>query len=252
MALTEFQRAVCRVVAANAKTNIPHDIDVFHDTTEAVAVSWTADRAALEGSGYRVDVQQIRAGFVEANVASAGESVVMQWTADSAFRFFPLVEHDDFGLTLHPFDLATNKTLALVGRLEVRDWVDLIHCHGAIQRLGYLAWAAAGKDPGFGPSSILEQAGRSARYSHDEVATLAFAGPLPDAADLSRRWREMFDEARALVAVLPPHEAGHCVLGDDGALFNGDRAQLIEALESGRMRFHQGRIRGALPQLHGA
>ena len=119
MALTEFQRAVCRVVAANAKTNIPHDIDVFHDTTEAVATSWAADRAALEGSGYRVDVQQIRAGFVEATVAGAGGTVVMQWTSGSAFRFFPLVEHDEFGLTLHPFDLATNKTLDAEGEIGI-------------------------------------------------------------------------------------------------------------------------------------
>ena len=28
---------------------------------------------------------------------------------------FPLLEHEQLGLTLHPFDLATNKVLALVG-----------------------------------------------------------------------------------------------------------------------------------------
>jgi hypothetical protein len=39
--------------------------------------------------------------------------VTIEWTRDSAFRFFPLVGHDDFGLVLHPFDLATNKVLAL-------------------------------------------------------------------------------------------------------------------------------------------
>jgi hypothetical protein len=38
------------------------------------------------------------------------------------------VRHPDFGLTLHPFDLATNKVLALVGRTEVRDWVDMVEC----------------------------------------------------------------------------------------------------------------------------
>jgi hypothetical protein len=31
-----------------------------------------------------------------------------------------LVEHDGLGLTLHPFDLATNKVLALVGRVRGR------------------------------------------------------------------------------------------------------------------------------------
>jgi hypothetical protein len=132
-------------------------------------------------------------------------------TAAGAFRFFPLVQHEDFGLTLHPFDLATNKVLALVGRLEARDWVDVINCHERIQRFGYLAWAASGKDPGFSPAAILEQAGRSARYSVAEIAELSFAGPPPDAAELSRRWHAMLNEARDLVSILPPAEIGKCV-----------------------------------------
>jgi len=39
-------------------------------------------------------------------------------------------------LALHPFDLATNKVLALVGRLEVRDWVDVIECDRRLQPFG--------------------------------------------------------------------------------------------------------------------
>ncbi|NQT83092.1 hypothetical protein HQ563_08715 [bacterium] len=62
----------------------------------------------------------------DVGVAQGEDSVLIQWTRDSAYRFFPLVQHEEFGLVLHPFDLATNKTLALVGRLEVRDWIDLI------------------------------------------------------------------------------------------------------------------------------
>jgi hypothetical protein len=27
--------------------------------------------------------------------------VLVEWTRDSAYRFFPLVEHPDFGLVLH-------------------------------------------------------------------------------------------------------------------------------------------------------
>lgn len=172
----------------------------------------------------------------------------MQWAADSAFRFFPLAPHEDFGLTLHPFDLATNKVLALVGRLEARDWVDVINCHERIQRLGYLAWAASGKDPGFSPGAILEQAGRSARYSAPEIAALSFAGPAPDAAELSRSWHAMLNEARALVMALPPAEIGKCVLDEDGNLFIGDAEQLRAALIAGKVRFHEGRIRGALPR----
>jgi hypothetical protein len=82
-------------------------------------------------------------------------------------------------LTLHPFDLATNKVLALVGRLDARDWVDVIACHERLQPLGYLAWSACGKDPGFTPQGILAQAKRSARYSTEEISTLAFAAQRP-------------------------------------------------------------------------
>lgn len=49
----------------------------------------------------------------------------MSPTADSALRFFPLQEHAELGLTLHAFDLATNKVLALVGRLEVLCVLDI-------------------------------------------------------------------------------------------------------------------------------
>jgi hypothetical protein len=66
-------------------------------------------------------------------VRRGAESVILQWTHDSAFRFFPLIEHPELGLTLHPFDLATNKVLALVGRVEARDWIDILQCDAAVQ-----------------------------------------------------------------------------------------------------------------------
>jgi hypothetical protein len=268
MALTEFQRSVCRLIArqrvesgesyvaggtalntAIGAARISKDVDLFHDTKEAVTSSWTADRTLLEGNGFQVRPQREREGFVEAVVSRDAESVVVQWATDSAFRFFPLVQHEDFGLTLHPFDLATNKVLALVGRLEARDWVDVIGCHHAIQRLGYLAWAASGKDPGFSPSAILEEARRSARYSREEIAALAFAGGPPDAGDLARQWHEILREAELLVETLAPEHVGKCLLDREGNLFGGDLPLLQQATAAGAMRFHEGRIRGSLPQL---
>lgn len=268
MALTAFQLQVCRLIArqrvasgesyvagaaalgvATGSTRISRDIDLFHDTAEAVAASWAADRGLLEAAGHTVVPVRERASFVEAVVSRGGESVALQWTADSAYRFFPLLGHPDFGLVLHPFDLATNKVLALVGRLEPRDWIDVIDCHDRIQRLGYLAWAACGKDPGFSPAAILAHAARSARYTDVEISALAFDGPPPAAADLSRAWHAMLDEARGLVAMLPPEHAGRCVIEPDGGLFSGDAGALHAALRAGRVRFHEGRIRGALPQV---
>lgn len=268
MALTEFQRNVCRLIARqrieagesyvaggaalNALTGAPRisrDIDLFHDSKEAVAVSWAADRSLLESEGYEVVVDREREDYVEALVSKTGSTLIMQWAPDSAFRFFPLIEHSDFGLTLHPFDLATNKVLALVGRLEPRDWVDVINCHERIQRLGYLAWAASGKDPGFSPASIIEEAARSSRYSSAEIAALSFEGEPPDAAELSRRWRAILEEARELIRQLPPEATGKAVLDVQGNLFAGDQQQLRTALDANRIRFHPGHLGGALPQL---
>ncbi len=268
MALTDFQRRVCRLLAQGrldsgesyvagaaalnevlGTTRVSRDIDLFHDTDAALAASWTADRAVLEAHGLDVRVHRSHPLFVEAEVRDAGAVVRIEWARDSAYRFFPLVEHEDFGLTLHPFDLATNKVLALVGRLEVRDWVDVIAADRRLQPLGLLAWAASAKDPGFGPGAILEGASRSGRYSADEVATLAFAGPAPDAAALSQAWHAMLQAASETIDALPPDEVGTCVLDATGSLFRGGASQVRAALDDGLLRFHRGRIRGALPRL---
>jgi len=266
MALTELQRDICRLIAGRRIAlgesyvaggtalgtvlrwaRISRAIDLFHDTEEALQATWAADRAMLDAAGFTVEVKRERPGFVDAVVRRGGESVLMQWVRDSAYRFFPLVEHEGLGLTLHPFDLATNKVLALVGRLEVRDWVDTIECSRSIQHLGYLAWAACGKDPGFSPATILQEAHRSSRYSVAEVAQLAFAGDPPDAAALSREWRRLLDEAEQVIDRLPPEEAGKCVIDRAGRLLRSDIHELAEALRQGTVRFHAGSIRGALP-----
>lgn len=267
MALTNIQRDVCRLiarqriasgesyVAGGAALNtvlhaprISQDLDLFHDTAAALAATWNADRTALFDAGYEIEVVRERPAFVEAIVRSGGESVILQWTHDSAFRFFPLVAHPELGLTLHPFDLATNKVLALVGRVEVRDWIDILQCDAAVQPLGYLAWAATGKDPGLSPDAILQEARRSARYSAVEIGALAFNGPAPDAADLSHQWHAALESAAQVIALLPYQNVGQCVLRG-GELFRGDGASLREALARGEVRFHEGSIRGAFPQI---
>jgi hypothetical protein len=234
--------------AITASPRVSRDIDLFHDTGEAVAATWEADRRLLMAHGYGIDLRRQLTGFVEAIVSRSDEKVTLQWVRDSAYRFFPLIEHEDFGLTLHPFDLAVNKVLALVGRLEPRDWIDVHYCHRRIQRLGLLAWAGCGKDPGLSPGFILEQAGRSAHYAQAEIDSLEFSGPAPSAADLSRQWRVILDEAHRIVEALPPERAGTCVLNAAGSLFPGDLPELRQALADGQLRFHEGALRGALPQ----
>lgn len=267
MALTPLQRTVCRLLADLRRNSgesyvaggvalnellggdrLSRDVDLFHDTEQAVEESWQADRERLAAAGFSVRALRQRPGYVEAEVARDGDEVRIEWARDSAFRFFPLVEHEELGLALHAFDLATNKLLALIGRHEIRDWVDLLTCDRGVQPLGYLAWAACGKDPAFSPVSILDHAARNGRFSAVELAELEFAGPPPDAAELGRRWHAALDAARRIVAVLPAEQSGACVLqGDD--LCRLEAAALKTALEAGEIRYRGGSIGGALPAL---
>lgn len=268
MALTAFQRQVCRLLAGNrlrsgesyvaggAALNellraprLSRDIDLFHDTEEALAASWAADRELLEREGHACSVVRERPTFVEAEIRRGAESVVIQWAKDSAYRFFPLVQHEELGLVLHPFDLATGKILALVGRVEPRDFVDALTCDREVQPLGYLAWAACGKDPGFSPSAILDLAARWARYSEVELRGLDFEGEAPDAAVLGRRWRAALEAAQETVALLPAEESGRAVLTQEGVPYRGAPTALRQACAGDELLYHEGRIRGAFPRV---
>jgi hypothetical protein len=127
----------------------------------------------------------------------------------------------------------------------------VITCHERIQPLGYLAWAACGKDPGFSPLTILEQAGRSGHYTTAELEGLAFNGPSPDLPDLLRKWHLVLGEAPEIIATLPAAQVGTCVLHRGGDLYREDPAQLRRDLAANGLVFHAGSIRGAYPQISG-
>ncbi len=109
MSLTEYQRSVCRLLAAErvargeryvaggaalneilASARVSHDVDLFHDTQEAVLNSWGQDKKTLVQAGHHVQTLREFPTFVEAEVTMGTEGVVLQWVQDSAFRFFPL------------------------------------------------------------------------------------------------------------------------------------------------------------------
>lgn len=268
MALTSFQAGVCHIIAANRKANgdsyiaggsalnllldaprLSNDIDIFHDTTEALHISWNTDNDSLVERGYNVDVLREAPSFVEASVSKDDEYVLLQWVRDSAFRFFPLIEDAYLGLTMHPFDLATNKVLALVGRLEIRDWIDVQQCSAKIQHLGLLAWAACGKDPGFSPVGILNEAARSSHYTHIELERLDFADPPDDISELSRCWKRMLREGLEIIDLLPAEQAGKCMLSSDGTLLSGGIKEIRHGLASGQCLWHSGSIGGVIPSV---
>ena len=269
MAITPFQTGILRRlavrrrekgesyvaggVALNLLLDTPRrsrDIDLFHDTGEALAATWVSDRETLKSAGYEVAVRREAISFVDARVSKGGESTAMQWTRDSAYRFFPLMEDPLMGLTLHPFDLATNKVLAMAGRVEVRDWIDVLNCAARLQPFGYLIWAACGKDPGYNPRSLLAVASRL-HYSHAEVNTLDFEGQHPDAGVLGRQWHEALETADAICRLLPVKQVGTCVLSESRELYRGTPQALADSIAKGTIRFHSGRIGGSWPSVVG-
>lgn len=267
MALTSFQSGILKSLAANRRANAgsyvagglalnyrldeprqSRDIDIFHDSVEALFESWRIDRATLEELGYTVAPRRELKTFIEAEVAKDGERTEIQWGTDSAFRFFPLIEDDVTGFTLHPLDLAANKLSALVGRTEPRDWIDVITCIRRLQPLVYLLSAACGKDPGFSPSSMLEYVARR-HYNQLEIDEKIMPAGSYNAAELSRFWHGEIDRAREEVLFFPRDKAGTCVLDRGGDLYKGDVQHLAAAMEKGDVVFHEGRICGAWPQI---
>ncbi len=269
MSVTDFQGIVCRLLADERKKcgesyvsggvplsvfsrskRLSKDLNIFHDTTEALDRSCKNDVSLLEASGYNVVYFRNAPSFVGAIVSKGGERLKVEWVRDSAYRFFPLIEHPTFGLTAHPFDLATNKVLALGGRMEVRDWVDTIYASDSIQHLGFLVYSACGKDPGYSPATLLGEAGRSSKYSLDEYSEIEFNGKKPDFPTLVKRWKKILSAASEIVEKLPSEEAGKCVLVKDGCLYNFNTvAELQIGIDSKILEFRRGCIGGVLPNV---
>lgn len=119
----------------------------------------------------------------------------------------PLVHDPVGGWLLHPIDLAINKTLALAGRDEPRDFVDMLHAHETILPVGALCWAAVGKDPGFTPLSLLELLKRRGRYRPEDFARLELVAPF-DLVAAKTRWRTALADAEQFIRSRPPTEIG--------------------------------------------
>jgi len=181
MPLTKFQESVARLLSGN-RTEDSHlaggaalhlqpnskrysnDLDYFHDSVERVATAFADDRAALEQDGCSVQIELNQPGHIRASVKRGPDTTSIEWAHDSAWRFLPPLRNDIVGYQLHPMDLAINKLLALAGRDEARDFLDILMIDRDVLPLGALCWAAVGKDPGFSPRSLLELLKRRGKY----------------------------------------------------------------------------------------
>ena len=220
------------------------DLDLFHDVEDSVAQCAEADAATLRAAGYTFSWLLRTPTFHRALVTLDGEQLKIEWAHDSAYRFFPVQEDALCGYRLHDADAATNKVLALAGRSEIRDFVDVLHLHDTYLSLGALAWAACGKDPGYTPEFVLDYAGRHVAYTQEDLDRLSLREPL-DLRDLKQRWIGALDAARAIVATLPPPEVGCLYLGPDQRPLTPDAT----APQFDRLKRHRGRVRGAWPTM---
>ncbi len=261
MPVAEFERSLLRLLAGNRNPDsyvggatILHqspgsirtsrDVDVFHDTLESLAISAEADIALLRTAGYAVESERPQETFRRAVVSRGGMQTKIEWVFDSAFRFFPVEADPELGWRLNFWDVAVNKVLALAGRSEVRDLVDVLELHARDLHLGALAWAGTGKDPGMTPEAILEWSGRNAVYRPEELAELILTHPtsLPE---LKQQWKVALTEARDLVGRLPPEEVGCLYLDAEG------RPVCPDATAPGFPKLHRhfGSPRGAWPRI---
>jgi hypothetical protein len=260
MPLTAFQAELGRLLAANRSEDsyiagaapilaeprtirFSQDLDYFQDTPERVAVAYEADRRSLLAAGCTVEPELTQPGYIRAVVRRETEATKLEWAYDSSWRFLPVIRSEVFGYQLHPIDLAINKVLALAGRDEPRDLLDTLYCHAHVLTLGALVWAAAGKDPGFSPLSLLELVRRRGRVRPEDLARLHLAEPL-DLQDLKAEWLAALDGADAFVRHRPPEEAG-CLY------YSTDQRRFVDPGEprAGSVLPHYGAPGGVLPRI---
>ena len=260
MPLTPLQREVARLLANNRNPDshvaggavinrgestlrYSDDLDIFHDVAESVADSAARDADTLLRHGFSVEWSLRREAIQKAVVGRGDDFLRLDWAADSAFRFFPVERDEEFGYCLHRADLATNKILALVGRVEPRDYLDVLELDRSYLSLGALIWAACGKDEGYTPSLMLQMANRHSRHRDADFADERLARAI-DAKQLKTQWLEATTKAEALFDRLPPEELGCLYIGRDGEACTPDpNSPTFPGLTR-----HYGSIRGAWPR----
>jgi len=124
------------------------DFDLFTSAEPLIAIVARKFKSALENSGIRVQEIRSFSSFWEAVASNENESFKIQLAYDIPFLLSEIAETE--GLRIHSFeDIAAGKLLALYGRAEERDFID-IYCivKSGKMSLETLIELAKKKDPG--------------------------------------------------------------------------------------------------------
>ena len=233
MAITQFQRELLAVLAKGRNPNshfaggatlnrnnprLSDDFDIFTDDAAILVRSVHDDLNNLAAAGYQVDqtfTPERQIQHFKCVVEREGHSTSVEWACDTVHRFFPAIEDPEFGWRLRQFDLAVNKVLALAGRREPRDYVDVVALHRAGLTIATIANAAPGKDAGLTPELVLDEITRNARFSADELKTVHSLEPI-DAVATKRAFLQGVAEARDIFRQLSLEAAGTVFIGASG------------------------------------
>jgi predicted nucleotidyltransferase component of viral defense system len=128
-----------------------NDLDFFTNTEELILPLSQKLEASLIKEGFKIERLRGFHSFVELSVSSDNDSTVIHFGLDSPFRFEQPSDFDEIpGIKVDSLiDIATNKLLALFGRAELRDFIDIYFLVKKHFNKVELVEKAAQKDPGF-------------------------------------------------------------------------------------------------------
>jgi len=256
--LTRLQAYALRVLAAQrspdsyvaggvalnrAGPRFSGDIGIFQDSEERLVTAAEADAAALVEAGLKLSWGKVQTGKRQAQIEGLGETMQLEWVADSDYRFFPAQQDELFGYVLHPVDLATNKASTAADRREPRDILDLVTIHESILPLGAVICAAVGRFPGLSPEEMLAEITRHSRFTAEEFRVLATERPL-DVSDVHHRIRNMIEDAERFISAIPSDDVGFVFL-------DGDRPVQPDRDSFGNYQRRSGARRGVWPSSSG-
>ena len=152
------------LIARGDVDRLTRDLDFFTIDPAHVDLLLPVLEDALRAAGWTVVEETVVAGFARFVVDDGVERTGVDLAADA--RLLP-AEPSEFGLLLSAEELAVDKVLAIFGRAEARDFIDLaaLEPRFGLERLCRLALE---KDVGFRQSVLLDMLGRFGRLPRDE------------------------------------------------------------------------------------
>lgn len=260
MPLTKFQKEIALLLAQNRdeeshlaggaalhlqpnSLRYSQDLDYFHDSEVKVSTAFKLDSDLLTQNKFKYKIELIQPGYIRCIIEKKNEFTKIEWAYDSAWRFLPAEKNEEVGYILNPIDLSINKLLALVGRDEPRDFLDVLYTHKNILPLGAQCWAACGKDPGFNPSSLLELLKRRGKYRNEDFNRLKLTEEV-NLQLIKEQWLSSLKEAESFFKIAPAMDVG-CLY------YSLKKAQFIQPNfkePKGDVVPHFGKLGGVLPR----